>query len=91
VTISGDVWLRRFAEEVGDPSPTPEQAEALLTLAGIAAHASERIAAPLSAWLGGRAGMDVEDARLAASNLAQRLEEEAALTARAEGGMPPSS
>ena len=34
----------------------------MLALAGVAAHGSERIAAPVSTWLAARAGMDLEEA-----------------------------
>ena len=34
----------------------------LLDLAGVAAHASERLAAPIACWLIGRAGLDAETA-----------------------------
>ena len=37
--------------------------EALLDIAGVAAHASERTAAPIACWLIGRAGLDIADAR----------------------------
>jgi hypothetical protein len=42
--------------------------EQLLTLAGEAAHRSERTAAPIACWLAGRAGLDPA----AAVALAQR-------------------
>jgi len=51
-------WLERVAEALGVTAPDPAEREALLDLAGVAARASERIAAPLSCWLAGRAGLD---------------------------------
>ena len=40
-------WLARFAAEIGTTPPTSEELDMLLELAGIAAHASERPAAPI--------------------------------------------
>ena len=55
-------WLAAFAGEVGTAPPTPEEVDLLLELAGIAAHASERTAAPLTCWLAARAGVEPRDA-----------------------------
>lgn len=65
--------MERFAEALGVPAPTPEEVDMLLGLAGIAAHASERTAAPLSTWLAGRAGVSPEQAKAAAERLAKEL------------------
>ena len=46
----------------------------VLDLAGIAAHSSERIAAPIACWLIGRAGLDPEDALNLARDLKPRPE-----------------
>ena len=46
-------WLARFAAEIGTIPPTSEELDMLLELAGIAAHASERPAAPITCWLVG--------------------------------------
>lgn len=51
-------WLAGFATEIGVSPPTQEEADMLLELAGVAAHASERAAAPLTCWLAARAGLD---------------------------------
>jgi hypothetical protein len=55
-------WLAGFAAEIGISPPTSEELDTLLELAGIAAHASERPAAPITCWLVGRAGLDAKDA-----------------------------
>jgi hypothetical protein len=39
-------WLAAYAERLGVAAPTDAELETLLALAGVAAHASERIAAP---------------------------------------------
>ncbi len=51
-------WLAGFAAEVGVTPPTREELDMLLELAGIAAHASERTAAPITCWLAAQAGLD---------------------------------
>jgi Domain of unknown function (DUF6457) len=52
--MTRDEWIKRFAELARVPAPTAQEVEALLALAGIAAHASERTAAPLACWIAGR-------------------------------------
>ena len=67
---SATEWVRRFAEALGVTPPTDDEVADLLAMAGVAAHASERTAAPLSAWLAGRAGAAPSAARAAAERLA---------------------
>jgi hypothetical protein len=55
-------WLAAYAEKLGVPAPTEDELEAVLDLAGEAAHASERIAAPVACWLAARAGVDLDQA-----------------------------
>jgi hypothetical protein len=55
-------WLAAYAERLGVGGPTDEELETLLTLAGVAAHSSERIAAPVACWMSARAGVDPERA-----------------------------
>ena len=62
-------WIDAFAAELGVDAPDDETFEALLDLAGVAAHASERTAAPITCWLIGRAGLGVEEARAVADRL----------------------
>jgi hypothetical protein len=59
-------WIDAFAERLGVEPPTAEEWSALLELAGVAAHASERVAAPVSCWVTARAGMDATAALEAA-------------------------
>lgn len=63
MSLSGEQWLARFAEQLGVAEPTSDEVEALLALAGTAAHASERRAAPIACWLSARAGVDPTRAR----------------------------
>ena len=55
-------WLTSFAAVLGVDAPSDEQISDLLRLAGEAAHASERIAAPVACWLTARAGLSPAEA-----------------------------
>ena len=59
-------WIEAFAAELGVDPPDEATVEALLALAGDAAHASERTAAPITCYLVGRAGVDLAAAAAAA-------------------------
>ena len=50
-------WLDRFADALGVPVPSEAEIVDLLDLAGSAAHASHRQAAPVACWLAARAGL----------------------------------
>ena len=67
--MTRDEWISAFAEAAGIAPPTEEEVETLLELAGVAAHASERTAAPITCWLAARAGMPPGDALRLASAL----------------------
>ena len=55
-------WIAAFAERLGLDPPDEATIATLLDVAGIAAHASQRTAAPIACWLIGRAGLDAEAA-----------------------------
>ena len=55
-------WLAAFAAKLGTDAPTKDELKAVLDLAGEAAHASERIAAPVACWLAARAGVGLDEA-----------------------------
>ncbi len=55
-------WVTAFASRLGIEPPSDEVMATLLELAGVAAHASERTAAPIACWLVGRAGLAPADA-----------------------------
>ena len=59
---SAQEWLSGLASEMGMPSPSAEDIENLLNLAGIAAHSSERIAAPIACWMVGLARIEPSEA-----------------------------
>lgn len=73
MTVTGDEWLTKLAAALGIPRPSPSEVEDLLALAGVAAHSSERTAAPLSTWLAGRSGLGVAEVRRLAEQLASEL------------------
>jgi hypothetical protein len=55
-------WIDAFAARLGVDAPDAATVEALLDVAGVAAHASERTAAPVACWLLGRAGLSPAEA-----------------------------
>ena len=61
-TRTGVEWNAAFAAELGVDAPDQATIDQLLDLAGVAAHASERIAAPIACWLIGRAGVTPAEA-----------------------------
>ncbi len=67
--MNAEQWLNAYAAKLGIAPPTEDELETLLALAGVAAHSSERKAAPIACWLSARA--DVEPAE--AMRLAQEL------------------
>ena len=64
------VWLERFAAEIDQPAPDRAQIDQILELAGVAAHASARQAAPVVCWMAGVAGLDLADAIRIAERMA---------------------
>lgn len=67
--MTGQEWIDAFAAALGVDTPDDATVEALLDLAGVAAHASERIAAPIACWLIGRAGLTPEQGRALAEGI----------------------
>lgn len=59
---TADAWLAAFGEAIGVAPPDPEAIETLLDLAGVAAHSSERRAAPIACFMVAMAGLDPETA-----------------------------
>ena len=59
--MNAKAWIDSFSRELGVDPPTPEQFGAILDLAAEAAHASERVAAPVACWVSARAGRSLED------------------------------
>ena len=74
--MSGTEWISAFAALVGQEVPSDAQREAILALAGVAAHASDRTAAPVACWLAAAAGLTV----LEATELARYVDQPASGT-----------
>ena len=55
-------WLEAYADKLGVDPPSTDEFKVLLDLAGEAAHASERVAAPVACWVAARAGVDPPEA-----------------------------
>ena len=71
--VDATTWIDEFASALGTQAPSEEDKSTLLSLASVAANASERLAAPICCWLVARAGVDPEDALATARELAERL------------------
>jgi len=65
-----DEWLIQYSASLGVAPPTSQEIQELLKLAGIAAHSSERAAAPVSTWLAARSQLPTTDALELAEHLA---------------------
>ena len=68
--MTPDEWIAAFAAELGVEPPDPATVEVLLDLAGTAAHASERTAAPIACYLVGLAGAEPAAAGRLAESIA---------------------
>ena len=56
--MTADEWIGSFAAAIGVEPPSDEVVAALLDIAATAAHASERIAAPIACYLVALAGIE---------------------------------
>jgi hypothetical protein len=65
-------WIQEFCDEIGMPAPTEEETETILRLAAIAAHASERTAAPVACWIAGTSGKPLAELQAAAEGVQSR-------------------
>jgi hypothetical protein len=61
--VTRDEWIAEFAGKLGVEPPSPREVAIILDLAGVAAHASERTAAPVACWIGGQTGRPAEALR----------------------------
>jgi hypothetical protein len=68
-TPTGTEWISAFAARLGVDPPDDDTVATLLELAGVAAHASERTAAPIACWLVGRTGASPTDALATAQSI----------------------
>jgi hypothetical protein len=54
-------WIDAFAAEIGAEAPSGDEIKRILDLAAVAAHSSERIAAPVACWVGGASGVPLAE------------------------------
>lgn len=59
--MNAKAWTARYAQELGVDPPTGDEFRVLLDLAAVAAHSSERVAAPVACWLTARAGVSPQE------------------------------
>jgi C4-dicarboxylate transporter len=55
--MTTEEWVAAYAAAAGTSPPSPDDIEILLQLAAVAAHASERTAAPITCWIAATAGL----------------------------------
>jgi hypothetical protein len=75
--VTRDQWIASFASAAGVEQPSPQEIRELLELAGSAAHASERTAAPLACWIAGRSQLSLEQLRAIAAAIGEEPAAEA--------------
>jgi hypothetical protein len=54
-------WVAAYAEQLGIEQPTATEFTAILDLAAEAAHASDRLAAPIACWLAAKADRSLDE------------------------------
>jgi Domain of unknown function (DUF6457) len=62
-------WIDAFAAEIGADPPSNDEVKEILDLAAVAAHSSERIAAPVACWIGGKVGASLAELQSAAERI----------------------
>ena len=82
--MNANEWLSAFAERIGAQAPTTEEFKRILDLAGVAAHSSERVAAPAACWVAANAGVDLDRA----IEVARKMEAEAQANEPAQADEP---
>jgi hypothetical protein len=68
--MTTEEWVAAFGAAAGIAPPSPADIDVLLQLAGVAAHASERTAAPITCWIAAHAGLDPAAALALAESMA---------------------
>lgn len=69
--MKAEQWVEEFANAIGAEPPSATEVEAILDLAAAAAHASERIAAPVACWMAGRSGRPLGELQSLADEIAE--------------------
>jgi hypothetical protein len=67
--MNAQEWIAAYSQRLGTAPPTSGEFAVLLDLAGVAAHSSERVAAPVSCWVAAQAGVTPERALAVAREL----------------------
>jgi hypothetical protein len=67
--MKAEEWIEGFCGALGVEPPGETEVEAILDLAAVAAHGSERTAAPIACWLAGRSGRSLEELRRLADEI----------------------
>jgi len=67
--MTAQEWIEAFARELGAQPPSDDEFNAMLDLAAVAAHDSERVAAPVACWIGGASGRSLDELQ----EIAQRI------------------
>jgi hypothetical protein len=67
--MTAEEWVKDFALRAGLSAPDDGQMDEILRLASVAAHASERKAAPIACWLAGTSGRPIEELRRLAETM----------------------
>lgn len=62
-------WIEEFARAIDAEPPTESEMTAILDLAAVAAHSSERVAAPIACWMAGRSGTSLEELQVLADGV----------------------
>ena len=59
--MTRDEWIASFAERIDAEPPSAADVDGILRLAAIAAHGSERTAAPVACWIAAGTGRPLEE------------------------------
>jgi hypothetical protein len=68
--MTAQEWIEAFAVALDAEPPDESEIAAILDLAAVAAHSSERIAAPVACWMAGRSGAALEELKDRAESVA---------------------
>ena len=69
--MNANEWIESYSRRLGVEPPSNDEFKAILELAAEAAHASERVAAPVACWLSARAGASLEQSLAAARGVGE--------------------
>jgi hypothetical protein len=67
--MTAEQFIEAYAAALGRPAPTREEFDAILKLASVGAHASERKAAPVACWLAAQTDLSLDEALVLAQEL----------------------